>query len=138
MWPFRRQSPSVDGPSATPGWKDVPALQRTMPAISTTVGTSAFTSDLAAWRRPEAMVRPLEHAVTADAPSGIISGLARPAVQRKTRERIEPPAPQSTVVQRWQSLAPTAWTSDSDEPQDAPAVVSTVAAPSLTVAPEQP
>ena len=119
-WPWQRDhgsgSASVTGgssaarPPAPMGWAFLPPLQRTLAGIEPITRPQEFPHELPAWRNPSYTAPELTHAVSPDAPSGIIDGdggratgspvmrqpvavelallpPARPSVQRAVRRR---------------------------------------------------
>ena len=65
-------------------WRSLPPLQRTMDDDQPTRHLDEFRGSLSAHQDPR-FLEPLGHYVVADAPSGSVEGLARPApVQRTT------------------------------------------------------
>ena len=101
MWPFRRRRRSADAPAdATPpeppaadGWSSLPPVQRAVPPAELTVGATTFEAALASRRPPHPFLAPLGHDVSAAAPSGIVTGLAAPAVQRSAAPDLDLPLP---------------------------------------------
>src|SRR5215472_9670059 len=100
-WPFRRRgtTPVVDSPMAdttvgdssgpvpeapaAPGrpsgqWRDLPAMAPALRPPSAPAGRGMAGQLSARWQ-PSRTLQPLGHDVTVQAPSGLITGLARPA-----------------------------------------------------------
>ena len=102
MWPFSRRArprtneapPERAGAAEGrgevfrppgPGWSSLAAMPTALPTVHLTVNRS-FDRELAAYRETRLTAGPLGHVVSADAPSGVVSGLAvagrRPADHR--------------------------------------------------------
>lgn len=78
MWPFpRRRAREAPAPAPADGWRDAPAMPRTLGAAEGTFGTVDFESGLVT-RRPPTFVEGLAHDITEDGPSGVIAGLLEP------------------------------------------------------------
>ena len=61
----------------TGGWQAVPAIQRVLGDIAPTVRPAQFSGSLTTWHDPT-LVQELVHGVSPLAPSGLVSGLAKP------------------------------------------------------------
>lgn len=55
------------------GWAFLPPLQRTVRPLALTTSPSTFPHDLSSWRNPS-LTGPMAHAVSRDAPSGLVDG----------------------------------------------------------------
>ena len=76
--PRRRPSPSRRSralPAHSEDWQELPALQRTLHALSPVAPLDAFTTGLAAHQNPS-FLAPLGHRVDPDGPGGLVNGLA--------------------------------------------------------------
>src|SRR6266481_7660154 len=87
MWPFRPRvsSPGITDPPEPPaadGWDSLPPIDETIGQMQPLIGTDPFQRDLAVQQPPHPFLGPLGHAVSADAPSGIVGGLIAPVAQR--------------------------------------------------------
>ncbi|ATW51864.1 hypothetical protein CGZ69_32795 [Streptomyces peucetius subsp. caesius ATCC 27952] len=81
----------VPPPEADGGWRDLAVQRLTLGAPELVSDPQGFGGSLASWRNPS-LQRRLGHAVSADAPSGVVGGVLEPTPR---------PAP----VQRWESSA---------------------------------
>src|SRR5205085_66822 len=139
--PFRRRAPATDraapasvaaaaaavgaadggaGPviaraaETRPEWRDVPAMGTSFGPPELTVAPDSFRAGLAAHTPPQPFLAPLGHLVSADGPSGIVSGLAQPLVTvarsvavgaeeapLPVRRSASASASRAGVVQRW-------------------------------------
>ena len=61
-----------------PAWRDVPAMGSSFGPPDLTLATDSFRAGLAAHAAPHPFLAPLGHLVSADGPSGIVTGLAQP------------------------------------------------------------
>jgi hypothetical protein len=64
------------------GWDSLPPIDETIGQMEPTIWTDSFQRDLAVHQPPHPFLGPLGHAVSADAPSGIVGGLIAPVAQR--------------------------------------------------------
>jgi hypothetical protein len=64
--------------ASTPGWREVPPLQRTVGSQDLVVDPDGFRGLLGTWR-DASFSRPLGHLVSPEAPSGLAHGLAEPS-----------------------------------------------------------
>src|SRR5262245_38022904 len=114
-WPFRRSSPnpapsgaSSGSPSAGSGqWRQMPALQRISADLGPVAPLDRFADSLATHQDPR-FLAPLAHAVTPEAPSGQVAGLATPAAGADLPpvQRFARPSDASTTIQRSVSVTP--------------------------------
>ena len=76
---------------ARPAWMDAPVMASSFGTPDLTVGIDSFRSGLAAHTPPPAFLAPLGHLVSADAPSGTVTGLAQPitTVSRSVAARVD-------------------------------------------------
>src|SRR6266571_3358216 len=89
MWPRRSKVPQQQGVGTptddVPGadgrspaaWASLPPVTRVLQPMSTIMRTDSFGAGLASRQAPHLFVGPLSHALSAEAPSGVIHGLAR-------------------------------------------------------------
>jgi hypothetical protein len=84
-WPFSRRRPAPTGAGTTTrsepaAWRSLPTIHRTVERIEPTAHSTEFAHDLGIRRPLEHFYEPLGHEVRTEAPSGIATGIASPAV----------------------------------------------------------
>src|SRR5437763_1767773 len=88
-------SAPLDGP-VRHDWADVPTIQTIAPGIDRTVD-ARFDAGLSSWQSP-AVLRPLDHALSSDGPSGIVlDAIVRPALARPAPAFAGPPVQRSVT-----------------------------------------
>src|SRR5688572_24563848 len=83
MWPFRRRSePPASTPAESPAppeprreWAGLAPLDSSLPPHPLTIERHSFEGELAALAEPDLRLAPLRHAVSEDAPAGVIEDL---------------------------------------------------------------
>jgi hypothetical protein len=93
-WPFRRPrpAPTATGPtsrSEPAAWRSLPTIQRAVLPIEPSAHSGEFVLDLGTRRPLEHFLAPLGHEVRTEAPSGIATGIADPAVARSGGPELE-------------------------------------------------
>jgi len=93
-WPFRRPrpAPTATGPtsrSEPAAWRSLPTIQRAVLPIEPSAHSGEFVQDLGTRRPLEHFLAPLGHDVRTEAPSGIATGIAAPAVARSGGPELE-------------------------------------------------
>jgi hypothetical protein len=86
-WPFsrRRPAPTVAGTttrSEPAAWRSLPTIHRAVETIEPSAHSQDFVHDLGTRRPLEHFVQPLGHDVRTEAPGGIATGIAGPAIAR--------------------------------------------------------
>lgn len=83
-WPFlfgrasaANGSQKAPAPTALREWASLPAIQRVLGEPQLTAASSEFVHSLAGTRDPDLSLEPLGHHVSLEAPSGLVSGIAR-------------------------------------------------------------
>ncbi|HEU4868966.1 MAG TPA: hypothetical protein VFV09_14730, partial [Actinomycetota bacterium] len=98
MWPFKKRVAGTQGPdsplekvgrSPSGEWAGVPAIERTVTPLPTTIETTSFQADLAAQRPPAQFLKPLSHGLSPSGPSGLIGGLVMPARPTERAVRVQ-------------------------------------------------
>ncbi len=69
-------------PSRPAAWRSLPPVQRSIGDAPLTAPAVAFGRELAGLRPPDPILRPLAHALAADGPAGLVSGIATPLAGR--------------------------------------------------------
>lgn len=100
LWPFGRAKAPAAAPIETGAgeWRSTPPIQRAVEAMGTTLPTTSFEAGLTT-RADPSFLRPLEHLISSNGPSGVVSGLIQPtwSLEPALQGRNEPVAP---TVQR--------------------------------------
>ena len=73
-------APGAGLPARPAAWRSLPPIQRSVGAAPLTAPAVPFGRALAGTRPPDPILRPLAHAVAADGPAGLVSGIATPLV----------------------------------------------------------
>ena len=73
-------APGAGIPARPAAWRSLPPIQRSVGAAPLTAPAVPFGRALAGTRPPDPILRPLAHAVAADGPAGLVSGIATPLV----------------------------------------------------------